>query len=113
MLSLSFLLSYSRTLGSHIIRIKNSLRHQNYNPFASSFPKEEHLTENVLSIERVMRIAEMYNLLKPYKVFGLTARGAAVVSILTMSLSFYGIVFSFYSSSSTSSSSGLFGSRNW
>lgn len=55
--------------------------------------------DSLLSIERVMRTANLYNQLKPYKVFGLTARGPLIVSILTMSLSFYSVVFSMYSSS--------------
>jgi hypothetical protein len=62
------------------------------------------LTERIISLKQILQIAEMFNLLKPYKVFGLTARGALVVSVLTMSLSFYGIVFSFYSSNPSNSS---------
>lgn len=60
--------------------------------------------DGLLSIEQVMRTADMYNHLKPFKVFGLTARGALVMSVITMSLSFYSLVFSMYSQSASSSS---------
>lgn len=65
----------------------------------STMEKKQEVEDSLLSIERMIRITEINNQLKPFRVFGMVAQSGLTASILTTAVSFYSVVFSMYSTS--------------
>lgn len=94
----------SRTLSSHITQLKNRLQRFVYDPAPEHhFFHEDELKDALLSVERITKVADINNHLKPFRVFGMVAQSALTVSVLTTALSFYSVIFSMYTDSADSS----------
>jgi hypothetical protein len=88
----------SRTLSSHITQLKNRLQRFVYDPCPEHhYFHEDQLKDALLSVERITKVADINNNLKPFKVFGMVAHSALTVSVITTALSFYSVVFGMYS----------------
>ncbi len=89
---------YSRTLSAHMTQIKNRLQRFVYDPCPEHhFFHESDLNDALLSVERIIRVAEINNALKPFRVYGMPAQSGLTMSLLTTALSFYSVIFSMYS----------------
>jgi hypothetical protein len=56
------------------------------------------LENSLQSVERIIKVAEINNNLKAFRVFGVVAQSGLTASILTTALSFYSVIFSMYGS---------------
>lgn len=88
----------SRTLTSHMMEMQNrlSLVRSQHN---GRITDRKEVEDALASMERTISITQANNLLKPFKVFGMVAQSGLTMSVLTTALSFYSVVFSFYSTS--------------
>ena len=87
------------------MRVKSKLIFKAYHKHASEDPLEDEedqwdeklLGEQKDCIDEALDVMDINNSLRPFKFMGFTAQSALTVSILTTVLSFYSVVFSFYS----------------
>jgi hypothetical protein len=84
------------------MRIKSKLLRFHGDSHGKHFYSQEQLQDALESIDKIADVASINNDLKPFRVLGLTAETALAVSIVTTAISFYSIVFSMYSTSSSS-----------
>ncbi len=93
---------FSRTLAAHIAQLKYRLQRFVYDPIPEHhYFRKEDLENALKSVERISTVAEVYNNLKPFRVLGMVAQSGLTASILTTALSFYSVIFSMYSTTSS------------
>ena len=96
----------SRTLAAHIAQLKYRLQRFVYDPIPEHhYFRKEDLENALKSVERISTVAEVYNNLKPFRVFGMVAQSGLTASILTTVLSFYSVIFSMYSTTTSNAES--------
>ena len=110
----SYLLFFSRTLSSHILRarcIKTNLENKielyelnQENSELLHYMKlySVRITKVLETLESVENIIETNNELKPYKILGLTAQNGLTISIITFVVSFFSILLSLFTAVSVS-----------
>lgn len=86
----------------HSARIKNRLNRFFCCENENHFYDEDKLEKALEAVDQARDISEANNELKPFKVLGFPAQSALTISIISTALSFYMIIFSFYSSGPTS-----------
>jgi len=93
---------HSRTLAAHKLRMKDELSILMQLKDPSKLLEEDELRQCWEVLEDCKDIIETYAELKPFRIFGFKVEASSVFTIFSTGLSFVGVLFSIYSTSSSS-----------